>query len=156
MGGLLKRRCALVTLGIGLALVSSSPARAHGVETSFSGLEASGVVRLQTSFSTGEPLADAEVRLQSPDGRQTLALGRTDADGRFQGRLPKGVQRQWELVVDGGPGHRDYLELTAPRTLGMVRPAHPPFWLLATASGGLGATLTLFGLLRHGQRQRRP
>lgn len=153
MGGLLKRRCALVTLGIGLALVSSSPARAHGVETSFSGLEASGVVRLQTSFSTGEPLADAEVRLQSPDGRQTLALGRTDADGRFQGRLPKGVQRQWELVVDGGPGHRDYLELNAPGARAMAR--HPA-WQGVAAGGGLGATLALFGFLRHGQRQRRP
>lgn len=154
MGESLLRRTSLLTLVFGL--LGALPVRAHGVETTFSGLGASGLLRLQTTFSTGEPLADAEVRLQSPDGHQTLALGRTDAEGRFQGRLPSGVQRQWELVVDGGPGHRDYLELTAPRTLGMVRPAHPPFWLLATASGGLGATLTLFGLLRHGQRQRRP
>jgi len=155
MGDFLKRRCALATLGFGLgfALASTPAARAHGVETIFSGLEASGLLRLQTSFSSGEPLADAEVRLQSPDGQQTLALGRTDADGRFQGRLPRGAQRQWELVVDGGPGHRDYLELNAPGARGMAR--HPA-WPGGAAGGGLGATLALFGFLRHGQRQRRP
>lgn len=138
---------------LALLLLAAPSARAHGVETSFSGLEASGLLRLQTSFSTGEPLANAEVRLQSPDGGQSLALGRTDAEGRFQGRLPAGAQRRWELVVDGGPGHRDYLELNAGGTRGM---AHPPVWSGVVAGGGLGATLALFGLLRHGQRQRRP
>ena len=155
MGDLVTRRCTAVALGLGLglALGAARPVRAHGVETSFSGLEASGLLRLQTSFSTGEPLANAEVRLQSPDGHQTLALGRTDGDGRFQGRLPRGAQRQWELVVDGGPGHRDYLELTpaGPRAL-----LHHPAWPGVVGGGGLGATLALFGLLRHGQRQRRP
>jgi hypothetical protein len=149
----LMRCSSAVALAFGLALVTAPPVRAHGVETSFSGLEASGLLRLQTSFSTGEPLANAEVRLQSPDGHQTLALGRTDADGRFQGRLPNSSQRQWELVVDGGPGHRDYLELTPAGPRAMV---HHPAWPGLVGGGGLGATLALFGLLRHGQRQRRP
>lgn len=138
---------------LALVLFAAPSVRAHGVETSFSGLEATGLLRLQTSFSTGEPLADAEVRLQSPDGRQTLALGRTDAEGRFQGRLPADAQRRWELVVDGGPGHRDYLELSAHGARGL---AHPPVWSGLVAGGGVGATLALYGLLRHGQRQRRP
>jgi hypothetical protein len=138
---------------LALVVLAAPSARAHGVETSFRGLEASGLVQLQSSFSSGEPLADAEVRLQSPDGHQTLALGRTNAHGRFQGRVPAGAQRRWELVVDGGPGHRDYLELNA---IGARGPAHPPGWSGLVAGGSLGATLVLFGLLRHGQRQRRP
>ena len=108
---------------LALVLFAAPSVRAHGVETSFSGLEATGLLRLQTSFSTGEPLADAEVRLQSPDGRQTLALGRTDAEGRFQGRLPADAQRRWELARKGG----DLVGAAKvqPRTLSCTRRCDP-------------------------------
>jgi hypothetical protein len=122
---------------IGVALQPS--VKAHGVETNFSGLEASGLLQLNSYFSTGEPLVNAEVRLQSPDGSKTLKLGRTGSDGSFKAKMPAQANRDWELVVDGGPGHRAYLELSRP--------------LLGISALG---SLALFGFIRHGKRQRRP
>jgi nickel transport protein len=51
------------------------------------------------------------VRLVPPDGAQAVEVGRTDASGRLSFALPKGSNGTWEVQVDGGPGHRDYLEL---------------------------------------------
>ena len=122
---------------IGAALQPS--VKAHGVETSFSGLEASGLLQLNSHFSTGQPLVNAEVRLQSPDGSKTLKLGHTGSDGSFKAKMPAQANREWELVVDGGPGHRDYLELSRS--------------ILGVSALG---SLALIGLIRHGKRQRRP
>ena len=127
----------LSCLLIGAALQPS--VKAHGVETSFSGLEASGLLQFRSHFSTGEPLVNAEVRLQSPDGSESLKLGRTGSDGRFKAKMPAQANREWEVVVDGGPGHRDYLELSRP-ILGI----------------SALSSLALFGFIRHGKRQRRP
>jgi nickel transport protein len=38
-------------------------------------------------------------------------MGRTDAQGRLRFELPGELSDGWELQVDAGPGHRDYLEL---------------------------------------------
>ena len=127
----------LSCLLIGAALQPS--VKAHGVETSFSGLEASGLLQFRSHFSTGEPLVNAEVRLQSPDGSESLKLGRSGSDGRFKAKRPALANREWEVVVDGGPGHRDYLELSRP--------------LLGISALG---SLALFGFILHGKRQRRP
>ncbi len=124
---------------VGQALVIPNAARAHGVETNFSGLDASGLLQLNSHFSTGEPLVNAEVRLQSPDGSKTLKLGRTGSDGSFKAKMPAQANREWELVVDGGPGHRDYLELGRS--------------LLGISALG---SLALIGFISHGKRQRRP
>jgi len=144
-------------LGVGAAMAGAmamapSASWAHGVETNFTALQASGLIELRTQFSSGEPLADAEVRLQSPDGSKTLKLGRTGSDGRFSAQLPAQASRQWELVIDGGPGHRDYLELNGPRASQQRSWAH---WLIGL--GVLGGTLAMTGCLSHGQqRQHRP
>lgn len=144
-------------LGVGAAMAGAmamapSASWAHGVETNFTALQASGLIELRTQFSSGEPLADAEVRLQSPDGSKTLKLGRTGSDGRFSAKLPAQASRQWELVIDGGPGHRDYLELNGPRASQQRSWAH---WLIGL--GVLGGTLAMTGRLSHGQqRQHRP
>jgi hypothetical protein len=135
---------ASMVMGLGL----QSPVNAHGVETSFTNLEASGLLQLRTQFSSGEPLADAEVRLQSPDGSKTLKLGRTNSDGRFSAKLPAPASRQWELVIDGGPGHRDYLQLTGNLPNKDLSVAH---WFAV-----LGGTLAITGYLSHGKRQRCP
>ena len=109
-------------LGVALALAAADqPARAHAIESSLervSGLTDSLV--LQSRFSPEQPASNAEVRLVSPSGH-SIALGRTDASGTLRFALPKGVGADWELQVDQGPGHRDYLEL--PAASGRVQPA---------------------------------
>ena len=112
-----------LVVGLGLALscgVAERAARAHALESSLervSGLTDSLV--LQSRFSPEQPASDAEVRLVSPSG-ESIALGRTDASGSLHFTLPKGVGADWELQVDQGPGHRDYLEL--PAAHGQARP----------------------------------
>jgi nickel transport protein len=106
---------------------------------------------LASSFSTGAPVADASVKLVPPGGTP-IALGRTDARGQLNFQLPAGTGSDWEIQVDGGPGHRDYLELPN----GAVRPAattypqpqaspNPPNRLL-TPLLGLGLVGALAGL----------
>ena len=130
-------------------LISAPSARAHGIETSINRLESLNAnLVLQSQFSTGEPTTDALVRLIGPDGTQ-LELGRTDAAGRLSFALPPGSQGAWELQVDGGPGHRDYLEM--PVQAGEVQldqistgpQRRPLLWLSA-----FGATAMLLGLQR--------
>ena len=73
-------------------------------------LHGNGSLLLQSQFSSGQPTADAVVRLVPPAG-QPLELGRTDSQGRLSFALPAQASGAWELQVDGGPGHRDYLEM---------------------------------------------
>ena len=51
------------------------------------------------------------VRLLNPDGSTGQELGLTDASGRLQLDLRDVADGVLDLQVDGGPGHRDYLEL---------------------------------------------
>jgi nickel transport protein len=108
---------------------------------------------LESRFSNGEPTSDAIVRLVAPDG-QAVELGRTDAEGQLSFALPKQANGDWELQVDGGPGHRDYLEMPVEhgqpqldRISQRQLQDNPLTWLSA-----LGATAMLLGL----QRIRRP
>ena len=135
----------------GLALLMPSRGLAHAVQTDVSSLLPSGAINLRTSFSSGEPLAHAPVRLESHDGSRRISLGETDADGRFAGELPALDSEAWDVVIDGGIGHRDYLGLDE------SWPSNEALMGLLHNGGLLGATLALTGLsLRHGQRQRRP
>lgn len=132
-----------------LIWATAHSAKAHGIESSISQLESlNSQLVLQSQFSTGEPTSDAVVRLIAPDGSQH-DLGRTDAAGRLSFALPVGSQGAWELQVDGGPGHRDYLEM--PVQAGQVQvdqistgpQTRPLLWLSA-----FGATAMLLGLQR--------
>ena len=130
-------------------------AQAHGIETSLSPLRGlNDQLLLQSQFSNGEPARDAVVRLVPPNGRP-LELGRTDGQGQLSFALPKGAQGSWELQVDGGPGHRDYLDMPVQRGQAQLDrvSAHPQparGWLMGVS--GLGAAAMLLGL----QRIRRP
>ena len=144
-------------LAIGLLLLSPGLARAHGIQSDLSHVHGSAdQLLLSSAFSSGAPAADAGVRLLSPSG-QSLELGRTDSQGRLAFSLPRHANGEWELQVDGGPGHRDYLAM--PVHSGQVQldqiseNDHPPLaagWLAGL--GGLGAAAMLLGL----QRIRRP
>ena len=70
-----------------------------------------GQLELTSSFSTGEPVKGAVVRLLQADGTPGEELGRIDAKGRLQMTLPELGDGLVDLQVDGGPGHRDYLTL---------------------------------------------
>jgi nickel transport protein len=134
-------RIAPVLLASGALLAFAHPqaASAHAIQTSLEtlsslsraytgastgpGTAAAGPrFALASSFSTGAPVADATVKLVPPGGTP-IALGRTDARGQLNFQLPAGAGSDWEIQVDGGPGHRDYLELP----IGVVRPAATTF-----------------------------
>jgi nickel transport protein len=123
-----------------------------GAGTDAAGTDAAGTsFALASSFSTGAPVADATVKLVPPGGTP-IALGRTDARGQLNFQLPAGAGTDWEIQVDGGPGHRDYLELPK----GAVRPAattfkvqpqdspNPPNRLLPPLLGLVGALAGLW------------
>ena len=131
-------------------LMSPAAAQAHGIETSLTRLESlTDNLVLESRFSNGEPTTAAVVRLVSPDG-QAVDLGRTNAQGQLSFALPKQANGEWELQVDGGPGHRDYLEmpvLGGQAQLDQISEHHhsssPLAWLSA-----LGAAAMLLGLQR--------
>jgi len=120
--------CALPQAASALAIQStletlSSLSRAYTGSSTGAGTGAAGPsFALASSFSTGAPVADASVKLVPPGGTP-IALGRTDARGQLNFQLPAGARSDWEIQVDGGPGHRDYLELPN----GAVRPAATTF-----------------------------
>ena len=85
------------------------PVQAHQIESALHYLN--GELELSSSFSNGEPTQGAVVRLLNADGSAGQELGRTDRAGRLTLHLdtvPDGVV---DLQIDGGPGHRDYLEM---------------------------------------------
>jgi len=135
-------------------VLSPAAAQAHGIESSLTRLQSlSDSLMLESRFSNGEPTSDAIVRLVAPDG-QAVELGRTDAEGQLSFALPKQANGDWELQVDGGPGHRDYLEMPVEhgqpqldRISQRQLQDNPLTWLSA-----LGAAAMLLGL----QRIRRP
>lgn len=119
----------LAVAGASSLLLTPLAARAHGIQSNLERLDALSAsladsgkgnavqparIRLDTSFSSGEPVTAATVRLVSPDGATAINLGQTDGQGRLTFAVPKQAGAGWELQVDGGPGHRDYLELPAP------------------------------------------
>ena len=140
-----------------LPLQAWQPARAHGIQSTLEPLQQaaaaagpsldSGELQLSSAFSTGVPASDAAVKLVSPDGASSIALGRTDASGRLNITLPKGSHAGWEVMVDAGPGHRDYLELpgTAGGAHANAKPLTPLWHDLRAASPLAG--LSLLGLL---------
>ena len=109
-------RLSMLRLLAPLVLLSSvlhstvlAPARAHQIESALQYLD--GDLQLSSSFSNGEPTQGAVVRLLNADGTPGQELGRTDAEGRLSLDLSTVVNGTVDLQVDGGPGHRDYLEL---------------------------------------------
>ena len=131
-------------------LLSPAAAQAHGIESSITRLESlTDSLVLESRFSNGEPTSDAVVRLVAPDG-ESRELGRTNEKGQLSFALPKQANGEWELQVDGGPGHRDYLEMPVKQGQAQLdkisQHSHgstPLGWL-----GALGATAMLLGLQR--------
>ena len=156
-------RAASATLGLSAPalaaalLLSPGAANAHAIESSLTRVQSlSAQLLLHSQFSSGQPTTDAVVRLVPPGGTP-VELGRTDSQGQLSFALPKGANGDWELQVDGGPGHRDYLEMPVQGGQAQLdqlsehdHPHDRRAWLVGL--GGVGAAAMLLGL----QRTRRP
>ena len=123
-----------------LSPVTLMPVQAHQIESALSYLD--GTLELSSSFSNGEPTKGAVVRLLNADGSAGTELGRTDALGRLKLDLSGVDDGVIDLQVDGGPGHRDYLEMRV--NDGEVNPEAVVF---------LPVSLVLIGLLVSVQRR---
>lgn len=151
------RRPLLAAAALSILSLALGPrsAVAHGIESSLERVAGlSGGLALESHFSSGEPAAGAAVTLVAPGG-QTVAVGQTDARGQLRFRLPPSVDGSWELRVDQGPGHRDYLELPvaraqADRTVSQAR-LRLPLDLDPLAWGG-GVVVLLGALVLGGRR----
>ena len=93
----------------GSVLSLEKPAEAHQIESALRYLN--GDLELKSSFSNGQPTENAVVRLLNPDGTPGQELGRTNSAGRLILNIKNLENGVVDLQVDGGPGHRDYLEL---------------------------------------------
>jgi nickel transport protein len=98
--------------GVLLLMAPAAPVQAHAIESSLERLSDlnAPTLQLESRFSTGEPAGNAAVRLVPPQG-ESIVLGQTNPEGQLQFHLPRQASTDWELQVDAGPGHRDYLEL---------------------------------------------
>ena len=88
------------------------------------------------------------MRVVPPGGGTPVEVGQLDADCKLSFVLPRGADGTWELQVDDGPGHRDFLDLTVksgrPQLYTLSsRPAEPT---AAWASPWLIGTVVLCGL----------
>jgi nickel transport protein len=144
--------------------------RAHGIQTEIHGhdhqstLQASsadgpagGPLQLHSTFSNGEPVRGATVRLIAADSTSPVVIGRTDAEGRLAFVLPARSGRDAEIEVDGGAGHRDWIqlsELSSGRLQASTGPATTLRGSLLSLAPMLGLGL-LGGLVIAGLRRQR-
>lgn len=137
---------ALLFLGVAAAALSQAPALGHSIESSLERVSSlTDQLVLESRFGNGQPAADAVVRLIPPGG-QPIELGRTDALGQLRFQVPQDATAHWEVQVDQGPGHRDYLELPGKVHSGRAPAGKPGSQPLQQLSDGLGVGLGLLGL----------
>jgi len=157
---------------LGAAVISAaSSAQAHAIQTNLEAFRNNHVLLLQSSFGNGQPARAALVTLVPPGG-QPIPVGRTNSKGQLSFALPSDANGEWDVQVDGGPGHRDYLSL--PITKGQAdlkrisdghRPNPIPWlsewlnasnlaspWILVGAVGGLVGGCSALLLGRHRRR----
>lgn len=145
--------------GCALALLFPSAAGAHGIQSSLERLghlTANSPYQLETRFSSGQPAMDASVRMVSPDGTAAVELGHTNAEGQLTFNLPAQARADWEVQVDAGPGHRDYIELPGATPIPRQSQAAQSLQPLALTIRPLGAVAMLgamAGLLLHRPRR---
>jgi len=139
-------RLPLLAGGCALALLWAPAARAHGIQSTLERvgrLTASSPYQLESRFSSGVPAQDAAVRMVSPTGDASVELGHTNAQGQLTFTLPAQARADWEVQVDAGPGHRDYVELPATAPDSLHSQAAPASHALARTLHSLGAVALL-------------
>jgi len=147
-----RRSVFLALLGAAGALMPTA-ARAHAIQSTLEYLPsaAGGTMELTSRFSSGDPARDATVRLVPPNGGEAIPIGRTGSDGRLTFTLPQGARNDWEIQVDAGPGHRDYLSPEdagrLPAPAGITRKAATPALRLLHRRSPLPWTFTGLALI---------
>ncbi|MEB3157207.1 MAG: hypothetical protein VKO26_07215 [Cyanobacteriota bacterium] len=145
--------------GLVLALLAAPAVRAHGIESNLERLGdrlSNSPYQLESRFSTGVPAKEATVRMVSPDGTASVDLGETNAEGRLTFSVPAQAKADWEVQVDAGPGHRDYIELPGSQPSGLQGEVQRMSRPLARGLGPLSALAllgTVAGLMLHRPRR---
>jgi nickel transport protein len=144
-------RLSLLAACCALAVFGAPAAQSHGIESTLErldGLTSSNPYQLESKFSTGLPASDAAVRMVSPDGGTAVELGHTNARGQLSFALPAQAKADWEVQVDAGPGHRDYIELPgAPPAKLQGRQEFSPEPPLVRSLGAMALVGSMVGLL---------
>ena len=100
---------------IGIALLSAiviptGKAAAHMVETDYL-LSSDNGLAIDVNFSSGEPLADAPVKIYSPNNPDEPWMeGRTDENGEFAFKPDSKMNGEWTVEI-GEYSHADYLSV---------------------------------------------
>ncbi|ESA32403.1 family protein -dependent receptor [Leptolyngbya sp. Heron Island J] len=95
-------------------LTVASEASAHMIETNyfldrFSNEQSQQVLKMQSTYSNGQPLKGAKVNIYSPNNPVTpWAQGITDSEGRFSFSPDQTKPGDWEVVIRQ-QGHGDIL-----------------------------------------------
>ena len=156
----------LFTGCLGAAVISAaSSAQAHAIQTNLEAFRNNHVLLLESTFGNGQPAQAALVSLVPPGG-QPIPVGRTNSKGQLSFALPSDAHGEWDVQVDGGPGHRDYLSLPINNgqadlnrisdgdrpnpTKGLFASNLASAWILVGAVGGFlgGGTALLLGRRR--------
>ena len=139
-------------------VAAAGSAQAHAIQTNLEASRYNHLLLLQSSFGDGQPAQAALVSLVPPGGKP-IPVGRTNSKGQLSFALPSDANGHWDVQVDGGPGHRDYLSL--PVTKGQAdlkrisdghRPNQASPWVLVGAVGGLVGGCSALLLGRHRRR----
>jgi nickel transport protein len=163
---------AALSAGLITAVVAAAgSAQAHAIQTNLEAFRNNHVLLLQSNFGNGEPAQAALVSLVPPGG-QPIPVGRTNSKGQLSFALPRDAHGEWDVQVDGGPGHRDYLSLPINKgqaDLNRISNGHRPNpteglvawpsaanlaspWTLVGAIGGFMSGCTALLLGRHRRR----
>lgn len=91
-------------------LLPAQQALAHSVQTDYL-LSGDRSLALDVTFSTGEPLADAIVKIYSPDNlSEPWMEGKTDENGQFNFHPDQELEGEWTLEI-GEYSHADILSV---------------------------------------------
>ena len=93
-----------------LLAVMADQAMGHSVETDYL-LSPDNGLALDVNFSTGEPLAEAPVKIYSPDNPEEPWMeGETDENGQFSFLPEDGIEGEWTVEI-GEKSHADFLSV---------------------------------------------
>ncbi|MEB3232798.1 MAG: carboxypeptidase regulatory-like domain-containing protein [Leptolyngbyaceae bacterium] len=82
-------------------------ASAHMIETNYNLLDQA--LEFTSTFSTGEPVPEADVSIYAPNNLEEPWLElTTDENGRFSFTPDQSIPGEWEIHIEKGIGHQDF------------------------------------------------